>query len=62
MKDQITLKDNKWVWPIIDENSWKYQNEYGELASKIIPHVKDKKITISTEVFEDFACSIAIED
>jgi phosphopantetheinyl transferase len=25
-------------------------------------HVRDKKITISTEVFEDFACSIAIED
>ena len=24
--------------------------------------VRDKKITISTEVFEDFACSIAIED
>ena len=46
MKDQITLKDNKWVWPIIDENSWKYQNEYGELASKIIPHVKDKKIMV----------------
>ena len=25
-------------------------------------HVRDKKITISTEVFEDFACSIAIEN
>lgn len=25
-------------------------------------HVRDKKITISTEFFEDFACSIAIED
>jgi phosphopantetheinyl transferase len=25
-------------------------------------HVRDKKITISTEVFENFACSIAIED
>ena len=25
-------------------------------------HVRDKKITISTEVFKDFACSIAIED
>ena len=25
-------------------------------------HVRDKKITISTEVFQDFACSIAIED
>jgi phosphopantetheinyl transferase len=25
-------------------------------------NVRDKKITISTEVFEDFACSIAIED
>jgi phosphopantetheinyl transferase len=25
-------------------------------------HVRDKKITISTEVFEDFACSIASED
>ena len=25
-------------------------------------HVRDKKITISTEVFQDFSCSIAIED
>ena len=25
-------------------------------------HVRDKKITISTEVFQDFACSIVIED
>ena len=25
-------------------------------------HVRDKKITISTEVFEDFACSIASKD
>ncbi len=25
-------------------------------------YVRDKKITISTEVFQDFACSIAIED
>ncbi len=46
MKDQITLKDNKWVWPIIDENSWKHQNEFGELASKILPYVKNKNIMV----------------
>jgi len=46
MKHLTTIKDNKWVWPEADENSWKYQNEYGELASKIIPYIKDKKIMI----------------
>jgi len=35
MKDQVTLKDNKWVWPIIDENSWNGQNQFTEIADKI---------------------------
>ena len=34
MKNKITLKDEKWVWPIIDENSWKNQNELKDLYPK----------------------------
>jgi hypothetical protein len=46
MKDQVTLKDNKWVWPIIDENSWNGQNQFTEIADKIIPYVKNKNVMI----------------
>lgn len=46
MKHLTTLKDNKWVWPIEDENSWKYQNEFGELAEKLLPYVKNKNIMV----------------
>jgi len=46
MKHLTTLKDNKWVWPIDDENSWKYQNEFGELAEKLLPYVKNKNIMV----------------
>jgi len=46
MKDQVTLKDNKWVWPIIDENSWNGQNQFTEIANKILPYVKNKNVMI----------------
>jgi hypothetical protein len=46
MKDQVTLKDNKWVWPIVDENSWNGQNQFTEIADKILPYVKNKKVMI----------------
>ena len=46
MKNQVTLKDNKWVWPIIDENSWEGQNQFTEMADKILPYVKNKNIMI----------------
>ena len=46
MKDKITLKDDKWIWPIIDENSWKGQNELKDLVNHIIPHVKNKNVMV----------------
>jgi len=46
MKDKVTIKDDKWVWPLIDENSWKGQNEFTEIAEKLLPHVKNKNIMI----------------
>jgi len=46
MKHLTTIKDNKWVWPLSDENSWKYQNEFGDLANKLLPYVKNKNIMI----------------
>lgn len=46
MKDQVTLIDNKWIWPIIDENSWNGQNQFTEIADKILPHIKNKDIMI----------------
>jgi FkbM family methyltransferase len=46
MKHLTTIKDNKWVWPLNDVNSWIYQNEYIELADKILPYVKNKNIMV----------------
>lgn len=46
MKQLTTIKDGKWTWPINDENSWRYQNEYGELANKILPYVKNKHVMV----------------
>lgn len=46
MKDKVTIKDDKWVWPLIDENSWEGQNEFTEIAEKLLPHVKNKNIMI----------------
>jgi len=46
MKHLTTIKDNKWVWPINDENSWEHQTQYNKLSSKILPYVKNKNIMI----------------
>jgi FkbM family methyltransferase len=46
MKSLTTIKDNKWVWPINDENSWNGQNEYQDLHIHILPHVKNKNVMI----------------
>ena len=46
MKDQVTLKNNKWVWPIIDENSWEGQNQFTDMADIVLPYVKNKNIMI----------------
>ena len=51
MKNQVTLKNDKWVWPIIDENSWEGQNQFTEIASKILPYVKDKNNSIIVVLF-----------
>jgi hypothetical protein len=46
MKDQVVLKDNKWIWPVSDKSSWNGQNESIDIADKIIPYVKNKNIMI----------------
>ena len=46
MKNLTVIKDNKWVWPVSDENSWKYQSEYNDLSNHLIPYVKNKNIMI----------------
>jgi FkbM family methyltransferase len=46
MKDKIILKDEKWVWPIIDENAWKSQNEFKDLSNHILPYVKNKNVMV----------------
>jgi FkbM family methyltransferase len=46
MKHLTTIKDNKWVWPANDENSWPGQNEFQDLAKWVLPHVKEKNIMI----------------
>lgn len=46
MKDKVTLKDEKWVWPIIDQNSWRGQNELKDLSNYILPYVKNKNIMV----------------
>lgn len=45
MKNKVSTRDG-WLWPIIDENSWKYQNEFNQLVDKVLPHLKNKKCMI----------------
>ena len=35
MKDQVVLKDEKWVWPASDESSWDGQNKFTDIADKM---------------------------
>lgn len=46
MKNLTIIKDNKWVWPASDENSWKHQSEYNDLAIHLLPYVKNKNLMI----------------
>jgi FkbM family methyltransferase len=46
MKDLVELRGEKWIWPKNDENSWKHQNEYNQLAEHLIPYVKNKNVMI----------------
>jgi FkbM family methyltransferase len=46
MKNLTVLKDNKWLWPISDENSWEGQNTYTDLYKHILPYVSDQNIMI----------------
>jgi FkbM family methyltransferase len=46
MKNQITLKDNKWVWPSSDENSWQGQNESLELVNHLLPFIQGHDVMI----------------
>tara|TARA_B110000977_G_C11090632_1_gene496718 strand:- start:1915 stop:2559 length:645 start_codon:yes stop_codon:yes gene_type:complete len=46
MKELTVLKDNKWVWPKEDQNSWKYQSEYNKLHDVILPYLKSKKVMV----------------
>jgi FkbM family methyltransferase len=46
MKHLTTIKDNKWVWPANDENSWAGQNEHKDLYKTVLPYVKNKGIMI----------------
>lgn len=46
MKTLTTIKDKKWVWPAIDQNSWEAQNEHVGLVNHILPYVTNKNIMI----------------
>ena len=46
MKNLTTIKDNKWIWPILDEQSWNGQNEAKDLHTVLLPYVKNKNIMI----------------
>lgn len=45
MKDKISIRDG-WFWPKIDENSWKYQNEFNDLVHKVMPYVENTRCMI----------------
>jgi len=46
MKNTTVIKDNKWVWPAADENSWEGQNKQKDLVSHILPHLKGNNIMV----------------
>lgn len=46
MKHLTTIKDNKWVWPANDENSWPGQNQHKDLYKTILPYVEKKGIMV----------------
>jgi len=46
MKNQVIIKEEKYMWPAYDENSWESQNQFKDLHSHILPYVKNKNIMI----------------
>jgi FkbM family methyltransferase len=46
MKNQVVIKEEKYVWPAYDENSWEGQNQFKDLPNHILPYVKNKNIMI----------------
>ena len=46
LTEQVTVKNNKWVWPIIDKASWQGQQEFTNIANEILPYVKNKNLMI----------------
>lgn len=46
MKNEIIIKDGRWVWPKIDENSWNGQNESIDLYNHIVPHLRNKNVMV----------------
>jgi FkbM family methyltransferase len=46
MKQQTIIKDDKWVWPIIDEASYGAQTEQNRLIEILLPYLNSKKIMI----------------
>jgi FkbM family methyltransferase len=46
MNNKTTIKNGKWVWPVIDQKSWEGQNEHLDLVNHVLPYVKNKNIMI----------------
>jgi len=46
MQHLTTIKDEKWVWPANDQNSWIGQNKHKDLCYALLPYVKNKNIMI----------------
>jgi FkbM family methyltransferase len=44
--NDVILKDGKWFWPKIDENSWEGQNNAKNLHEIVLKYVKNKNIMI----------------
>ena len=46
MKNLVTTKEENWIWPIADENSWYWQNQNKDLHKIIMPHVPNKRVMV----------------
>lgn len=46
MRNDVILKDDKWYWPKIDENSWEGQNNTKDLHKVVMKYVKNKNTMI----------------
>jgi len=46
MKNEVILKDNRWYWPKIDENSWEGQNKSKDLCEVVLKYIKNKNIMV----------------